>query len=234
MAAFEQNRLGSHSDQRVSSRLHIVGARQGTPHQQRGLIQIGRHQRDFGEQLSDQRAHRRIFNQHRSTGGHHHRVEHHKWQPVAVYGLGDRSDDLRRMQHADLDRVNADVFHHRVDLLDQHVHRNRVHRPNALGVLGSEGGDGRHAKTTQGGKSFQVGLYPCTAPAVRARNRQHPGVGLHRVASMAWHSSRAASVGSTALQMALTTAKPSAPAASSAAALLALTPPMATSGSVLA
>jgi hypothetical protein len=37
---------------------------------------------------------------------------------VAVYGMGHRADDFCRMQHANLDRVNPYVFHHRVDWLD--------------------------------------------------------------------------------------------------------------------
>ena len=73
---------------------------------------------------------------------------------MSVYDLGYRQHDFSGMQHANLDRVNPHVLDHRIDLLDQHVHWNRVNRPNALGVLGCEGSYGRHAKTSQGRESF--------------------------------------------------------------------------------
>jgi hypothetical protein len=85
---------------------------------------------------------------------------------VAVYGLGYRADNFRGMQHANLDRVNPYVFHHRVDLLDQHIHRHWMNRPDALGVLGCEGRDGCHAKAPQRRKCFQVRLYAGTSAAV--------------------------------------------------------------------
>ena len=77
------------------------------------------------------------------------------------------------MQHADLQGVHANVFHHRLDLRFQKRGRHGVNALHAQGVLGRECGDGAHAVAAQCGKGFEVGLNAGTAPAVRASNGEH-------------------------------------------------------------
>ena len=80
------------------------------------------------------------------------------------------------MQHADLDGIDADVFHHGVDLRAQHVGRHAVDGAHALGVLRGDGGDGRHAVAAQRAEGLEVGLDAGAAAAVGAGDGEHTHV----------------------------------------------------------
>ena len=62
------------------------------------------------------------------------------------------------MQHADLHRIDAEVFDDRIDLIAQDFRRNAMNRAYTQRVLSGQRSNRRHAVTTQGGKGFQVGL----------------------------------------------------------------------------
>ncbi|MPN30490.1 hypothetical protein SDC9_177961 [bioreactor metagenome] len=77
------------------------------------------------------------------------------------------------MQHADLDRIHANVFHHRVNLRLQHLGRNAVDAAHALRVLCGDGGDRRHAVAAQRAEGLEVGLNARAPAAVRTCDGQH-------------------------------------------------------------
>ena len=52
--------------------------------------------------------------------------------------LADGGDRLRRPEHPDLDRVDADVLCHLPHLLDDHLRRRRVNRADPGRVLGGQ------------------------------------------------------------------------------------------------
>ncbi len=71
-------------------------------------------------------AHGLLRNQAVAAGGHHHRVQHHLRQLVAADGIGHHAHHVGRVQHADLDGIDANVLDHGVDLGAQHVGRHAV------------------------------------------------------------------------------------------------------------
>ena len=70
------------------------------------------------QQALDQRRARLLVEQHRAALGDHHRVDHHRRLADEAQRLDHRVDGLRRAEHADLDRVDADVLGDRRDLGD--------------------------------------------------------------------------------------------------------------------
>ena len=57
---------------------------------------------------------------------HHDRVEHDAALPPAVEPAGDRRDDVRRAEHADLHRIDVEVGEDRVDLGGDEIRRHGV------------------------------------------------------------------------------------------------------------
>jgi hypothetical protein len=86
------------------------------------------------------------------------------------------------VQHADLQRVNADVVHHRADLGLQHFHRNAVNGGDTQRVLRGHGGDRGHAVAAQRAEGLEVGLNARATATVGAGNRQHTGIAKARLA----------------------------------------------------
>ena len=156
--------------------LHVLRRAQRAVDQQPGLIEIGGDHRGAGKQLAHQRLHRRFFDQHGATGGDHDRIEHYVLQRVPIDRLGNRTHNLGRMQHADLDGVGADVLDDGIDLVAQHLRRHAVDGPHAAGVLRGECGNGGHAVAAQRGNGFQVGLDPGATAAVRTGDGKDAGV----------------------------------------------------------
>ena len=85
------------------------------------------------------------------------------------------------MQHANLEGVNANVIHDRLNLCFQEFSWNAVNTLHTLSVLRSQSRDGSHAVAAQGSKGFQVGLDTRSAAAVRTCNGQYTGVVLKRM-----------------------------------------------------
>ena len=121
----------------------------------------------------DRRA-RLVVEQHRAGLGDHHRVNH-DWHAVldVTERLADRAHRLRRPEHADLDRVDADVGGHRPDLLDDELARDRVDRGHADGALRGQRRDRGHPVHAAAGEGLQVGLDTGAAAGVRAGDREH-------------------------------------------------------------
>jgi hypothetical protein len=100
----------------------------------------------------------------------------------------DYMDNFWGMQHAYLDGVNANVVHHRLNLGFEELGWYAVNTLNTYRILCSQRCDGSHAVTAKGRKSFQVGLYACTASAVRSCNCQNAWVMLQRGGLLGIHS----------------------------------------------
>ena len=86
---------------------------------------------------------------------------------------GYRLHALRRGQHADFNRIRHDVFKHRVNLLLDHPGTNVLNVDHACGVLRYDRHDNAHAEYAVRRHGFQIGLYTCTARAVRTGNGKH-------------------------------------------------------------
>ena len=173
MPAFEQHRACALGQQVLRGRFERVCVGNVVPQQQSGFVQIGRDQARTREQLAHQHLHGLAGNQPVTAGGHHHGVEHHVAELVMVDGPGHHLHDGRCVQHADLDGIDANVFHHRLDLRLQKLSRYAMDALHAHGVLCGQRRDGAHAIAAQGGKGFEVGLNARAAAAVRTGNREN-------------------------------------------------------------
>ena len=87
--------------------------------------------------------------------------------------VGDRFDERRAGDHADLDRHRRDVLEHRVDLVGQDRRVGVLHGAHAGGVLRRQRRDGGHAEHAIGQHRLQIGLDACTARGIRSGDRQH-------------------------------------------------------------
>jgi hypothetical protein len=116
-------------------------------------------------------------------------------QPRAGLGHHDRVDDDRRArgqelerardglgrgdraEHADLDRVDAQVVDDGADLRDDHLRRDRLDSGDRHGVLGRDRGDRGRAVHAGAGERLEVGLDAGAAAGVRPGDRQADGDG---------------------------------------------------------
>src|ERR1019366_8787428 len=95
------------------------------------------------DQADSEHGDRGVGDQAVAALGHHHGIEHDVLGAVADQAVGDDRGDLGGAEHPDLDRIDADVAEHGVDLLADEFGVDRTPGDNALGVLGGEGGDDR-------------------------------------------------------------------------------------------
>ena len=181
MAALQKHGARAHLQQCLRGGRHVLGVLDPAAQQQRGFVQVGRDQRGARKQLGHQRLHRGRLDQRGAGGRHHHRIEHHVRQRVAVDGLRHGLRDLGRVQHADLDRVHADVAGHGVDLRGQKIRRHGVDAGHAQRVLRRQRGERAHAVGAQRGKSFQISLNARATARIRAGDGQHAQVFLGMV-----------------------------------------------------
>ena len=87
---------------------------------------------------------------------------------------GDGQRDLGRAQHADLDRVGADIGKTALDLLAHDIGRNEMDGADAGGVLRGDGGDRRHGVGAERRRRLDVGLDAGAAARVRSRDDEQP------------------------------------------------------------
>ena len=122
----------------------------------------------------------------RAAGRDHHRIEHDRQSGLlGLQPLEPRGDLLGRegaADHPDLDRVDADIVDHRVDLRQHHLGRNRMDRGHAERVLRGDRGDRGHRVAAEHGDGLDVGLNPRAAARIRAGDDQDAGGRRHRSA----------------------------------------------------
>ena len=87
---------------------------------------------------------------------------------ISGEGVAHGDDQLRRVEHADLDSVGADVVEARPDLAADEVDRHGVDASNADGVLVDDGDDGAHAVAAESREGLEVGLQACASAGVAA------------------------------------------------------------------
>ena len=178
VAAFHQHRAGAHGAQPRALILHLgIAARLGKPEKRRRLGQVRRQQVGAWQKMHDQRRARRRGQQPRPGLGDHHRIEHHR-ALVVTQGVRHRRDQTGLAQHADLDRVDADVAQHRRDLRGDAALGDWMHIGHRAGVLRGDGGDHAGAKDAERGEGLEIGLNARAAATVgacdRQRCRRHP------------------------------------------------------------
>jgi hypothetical protein len=84
--------------------------------------------------------------------------------------VGHGLDQPAREEHARLGRVHTDVVEDRVELCDDELARQLVHRRDGDRVLGGQGDERTHAVAAGRGEGLQVGLDPGSAPRVGRRD----------------------------------------------------------------
>jgi hypothetical protein len=119
--------------------------------------------RDLRQERRAQRAERMLVEQPGAALGDHHGVQDHRCSGDQVERARHRLDRLCGSEHADLDRVDADVLRDRADLLDDRLGRQRVDRCHRPRVLRRHGRDRRHPVHAAAGEGLQVGLDARTA-----------------------------------------------------------------------
>ena len=110
----------------------------------------------------------------------HHRVEDHQRQIQLLDRRGNRFDDGRRREHADLGRVDADVAGDRFDLRGDEIGRQRRERRDAERVLSGDGGDGARAVDAERGEGLEIGLNAGASARIAAGDGQRRPEGRHR------------------------------------------------------
>ena len=154
--------------------------------QRRGPVHGGgfsEQDREFGEVGRDQVRERqqrmqrrliRLLQQPVAAGRHHHGIQDHDAGAGLLQPAADRVNDGRVPQHPDFDGVDGDVLAEGFQLGGQEGRRRDVDGADAAGVLGGQGGDGRHAVAAVCGDALEVGLDPRAAGGVGAGDGQHP------------------------------------------------------------
>ena len=158
----------AHGQARERFRLGQVGCDQGCPRQQPGLDGTNG-----------------IIVQKRMTAlGDHHRIQNDRDVGRGFgQGIGDGHNNLGPMQHADLDAVGAQVFHHRADLLGDEIGGDALNARDAQGILRRQRGDRGHGVAAQRRHRLDVGLNARTTAGIRTGNNQDTALGMHGIRS---------------------------------------------------
>ncbi len=161
MAAFDE--------QRTTVREHRLLAAQGFE-----FGQVRRRDHRAIEQGLERRDRRRV-GEHRPARRDHHRIEHQR--RLREVGLGKpirhRGSGFCTPDHADLDRIDADVRRDAVDLREHHVGRHRMDALHAQRVLRGDRGDRRHRMAAEHRDRLDIGLGPRAAAAIRPGDNQN-------------------------------------------------------------
>ena len=117
-----------------------------------------------------------IVSQHRPVGRHHHRIEDDRHVQI-LQPVGDEIGGECAADHPDLHRIHAEVAHHRINLREDDLRRDRVHGRDPAGVLGRDCGDRRHRVAAEHGDGLDVRLNTRSAAAVGPGNDEDAGNG---------------------------------------------------------
>ena len=184
MPALHQHGLGTQR-QNVLARVHHVFDRaHGQARERFRLGQVGRDQGRTRQQPGLDGTNGIIVQKRMTALGDHHRIQNDRDVGRGFgQGIGDGHNNLGPMQHADLDTVGAQVFHHRADLLGDEISRHGLDPRDAQGVLGGQRGDRGHGVAAQRRHGLDVGLNARAAAGIRTGNNQDTALGLHGIRS---------------------------------------------------
>ena len=143
----------------------------------------------MGDQFVAQRRNRLLLQQRIARRGDHDRIENDVPDRVRGQRPPYGADEFRRVQHPDLDGVGADVVQHRPDLPRDKLDRHGMNTRNTHRVLIYNSHDGRCAEAAAGRKGLQIGLDPCTAAGVAARDGQGAFVAFYTLVVHIFHCS---------------------------------------------
>lgn len=172
MPALQQHGVGAQLQQRSGRMVGGIGGVDTAAGEQFGLGRIGRDQTGQRQQASAQCVQCGVFEQTRTAGGHHHRVEHHEWRAVLFEQVGHAVDDLGVGQHAELDRLDLEIGKAGIDLGAQECQRRHMHGGDTTGVLRGQCGNGGQAVHAMRGEGLQVGLDAGTTAGIRTGDGQ--------------------------------------------------------------
>jgi len=150
------------------------------PGQHGELRQVGRHDVDPGQQVAHRALGGRV-EEAVAARGHHDGVEddggpgHDRRARQGVEPGGHGLGHGGRRQHPDLHRVDGDVVHQGVELVDEECGGRHVHVAHAPGVLHGQRREGGHPVAPRRGDRLEVRLDPRAARRVGARDRQDAG-----------------------------------------------------------
>ena len=156
MAAFDDCSPRAHRDEVACSLMALFEAGDPATEQDSRFGQVGSDDRGQRNESPAKRVHGVVAEQPGSAFGHHHGIDDEIAHAIFGDRVRDGRDDLRARQHAGLGGFDAEVLHHRPDLLaDQRDRRDR----------------GR-AMDAQRGERLQVGLDAGPAPRIGAGDRK--------------------------------------------------------------
>lgn len=112
MAAFNDHGLCSHGDDSARCFFDLTRSAQLHPGELFRFRQIGRQDCREWNQKGAKSGDSIFLNQQVSGSRHHDRVDDDIFKPVLLDLRRDRFDDRRIGEHAGLDRMRADIFHH--------------------------------------------------------------------------------------------------------------------------
>jgi RNA methyltransferase, TrmH family len=178
VASLDQDRTGSEPQQCRSGALHRGHVMNHAPREDRGLIDVGRHQGSQGKQVVADDFFGLDREQTGAGGRDHDWVHDQRSPPVFPDGASDATDNAGLRQHAGLERGWGKVFGQRRELRGDHRIGDGLHRAHPQRILRREGDDDRGTEDAELLEGLEVGLDAGAAAGVRAGNRERD---LHRV-----------------------------------------------------
>jgi DEAD/DEAH box helicase domain-containing protein len=135
------------------------------------LVEVRRDDRRERKEPSHEHLFRRVLEELRAGGRHHHRVDHERNRLVGQE-LRDRLDDGGAEEHSRLGRVDPDVGEDHLELGADEVGRRLMDGAHLGGRLSRQGDDGAHPVTPESGERLQVRLDPGATAGIGAGNRE--------------------------------------------------------------
>ncbi len=192
VAPFDERGTGTLRHDVPSCPFHLIRRRDVPSHQDAGLVEVGRDEGgERHEPLGDE-ALGVAVEQPVARRRDHDRIEHVLRQAALRDAGGHRVHQLRRSEHARLDRRRREIVGDGVDLLADQGPRQRGPAPHAERVLGRDGADYARAEHPELVERLEVGLDAGTPARVRAGDREGD---LHLAPGSAGASFRGAAIG---------------------------------------
>ena len=108
-----------------------------------------------------------------AAGGDQYRVEYNILRMMRAQPVGNRTDNVGIIQHAELDRVRPNIVKHAVDLFGDKLWRNGLHRINPGCILRNDNCDSRHAVQPMRLDRFQIRLNARAARRIGAGDAEN-------------------------------------------------------------
>ena len=179
VAALDEGAVGAEFEQAFGSAALAVDGFHRLTGQNLRLWRIRRDEAGARDQFRPDGADGALIDETIPGGGHHHGIDDARGKRrLRVKGFGDRLDELRRAEHAGLDRVGADIGEGDLDLAKYSVERDRPDTVDAFCVLHGDRSDGGHRMTAEHGDGLDVRLDAGAAAGIGAGDDEDAAGGV--------------------------------------------------------